>query len=376
MISINKKTCSPIGTAVLVVLFLMLNVSAALAQSSGVCLDSDNDGWGWDGSQSCRIENAGAGSSAQCIDEDGDGWGWDGENSCLATAAGPAAGGSACIDEDGDGWGWNGSASCRIQAAPVNQAPVSQGPGNPPNPGVSGGNGRFNASRDLVALHFDHAPDRDDGHAAAAALAVVRKLGLNVQVVSATYGVWSADRYVPESVSLMNSVWGSNWLDAHNSHSMSVEQATQRWVTTLSAGGDVWIAEGGPSDFTAAVIQNIARQYPEIQTRSRIHLIQHSDWNEDHTLRASLNYVRSNVRYVKIADGNEPNATADFRNFSQSFVDGVTRSQYGSAWRAAFSYLSPYEKLDFSDTVELLHIVGTSLNAVATVDDFAREFIY
>ena len=30
------------------------------------------------------------------------------------------------------------------------------------------GSARFDASADLVSLHYDHAPDRDDGHSAAA----------------------------------------------------------------------------------------------------------------------------------------------------------------------------------------------------------------
>lgn len=46
-----------------------------------------------------------------CIDTDGDGWGWDGTASCVASAP-PIA---ECIDSDGDGWGWNGRKSCRIE---------------------------------------------------------------------------------------------------------------------------------------------------------------------------------------------------------------------------------------------------------------------
>ncbi len=61
------------------------------------CIDSDGDGWGWDGTQSCRLD---------CIDTDGDGWGWDGTQSCLIT--------TACIDSDGDGYGWNGHETCTV----------------------------------------------------------------------------------------------------------------------------------------------------------------------------------------------------------------------------------------------------------------------
>ena len=44
------------------------------------CIDTDGDGWGWDGTDSCLIEIA---EDIECIDSDGDGWGWDGTMTCL-----------------------------------------------------------------------------------------------------------------------------------------------------------------------------------------------------------------------------------------------------------------------------------------------------
>ena len=48
------------------------------------------NGWGWNAttSQSCApLENvSNTQSSAQCIDTDGDGWGWDGTDSCIPWA--------------------------------------------------------------------------------------------------------------------------------------------------------------------------------------------------------------------------------------------------------------------------------------------------
>jgi len=43
------------------------------------CVDPDGDGWGWNGSHSCKMP---ASTQTQCIDTDGDGWGWDGKRSC------------------------------------------------------------------------------------------------------------------------------------------------------------------------------------------------------------------------------------------------------------------------------------------------------
>ncbi len=52
-------------------------------------------------------------SAGECVDTDGDGWGWDGQQSCVMQSIARAAT-TACIDTDGDGWGWNGVESCRV----------------------------------------------------------------------------------------------------------------------------------------------------------------------------------------------------------------------------------------------------------------------
>ena len=236
-------------------------------------------------------------------------------------------------------------------------------------------NSSFNIDRDLVAIHFDHAPDRDDGHAAVAALMVRDKLGLNVQVVAGAYGVYNRDRYDPESERVMSAVWGSEWLNAHSNRAGSVNAAVNRWTSVLAAGGSVWVAEGGQSDFTASVVRIINRNHSEFDTTRLIHVIQHSDWNEDHALPEDLNYTRNNTRYIKIDDGNNPNATADFRFESHNngaFVARAQSSSYSNQWAVAFDYLTPGEKLDFSDTVELMHIVG--LGEIRDVDEFGDYF--
>ena len=108
------------------------------------CLDPDGDGWGWDGTASCRVDGQSSAthlsdlavasdappSSNACVDGDGDGWGWDGTASCRVDVQNQSSGThiadaarspdtsqgvpNACLDEDGDGWGWDGSASCRV----------------------------------------------------------------------------------------------------------------------------------------------------------------------------------------------------------------------------------------------------------------------
>ncbi len=72
----------------------------ALPEQTTGCIDTDGDGWGWDGRQSCQIV------TGECIDSDGDGWGWNGIATCAPTSR-------ECVDTDGDGWGWNGFQTCQ-----------------------------------------------------------------------------------------------------------------------------------------------------------------------------------------------------------------------------------------------------------------------
>jgi len=51
-------------------------------EASSVCVDTGllGDGWGWNGTSSCRVTSTT--TQALCYDFDGDGWGWDGTMSC------------------------------------------------------------------------------------------------------------------------------------------------------------------------------------------------------------------------------------------------------------------------------------------------------
>ena len=91
------------------------------------CVDTApvGDGWGWDGTTSCRVNGGEQPVVAACEDTApvGDGWGWDGTTSCRVSAAmQPVA--ATCEDTApvGDGWGWDGTTSCRVSG---NQMPVT-----------------------------------------------------------------------------------------------------------------------------------------------------------------------------------------------------------------------------------------------------------
>jgi hypothetical protein len=140
----------------------VINIRVSQGSTNSSCDYSDaasNGGWGWNAmtSQSCPpLENVSNPlPAAQCIDTDGDGWGWDGSRTCIPTAGNPATGtgvdsncdysdaasnggwgwnattsqscaplenvsnplpAAQCIDTDGDGWGWDGTKTCVIAA--------------------------------------------------------------------------------------------------------------------------------------------------------------------------------------------------------------------------------------------------------------------
>ena len=124
-------------------------------------------------------------------------------------------------------------------------------------------------------------------------------------------------------------------------------------------------------DFTADVLRAMPAEL-----RKNVFVIQHSTgWNVNNTSVANRAYVRNAANYKTIGDGNTPNnGTADFNNKSDSFVTKALNSQWGALWTRAFNYLNPDSKLDFSDTVELLHILSVPVSQVSTVNDFAREY--
>ena len=234
---------------------------------------------------------------------------------------------------------------------------------------------QFVQDQDLISLHYDHAPDRDDGHATVAALAVVRSRGIVPHVVSGAHGTGNADQYVPAAEVVMRAAWGSAWEDANGNRQAAVNATSARWLNTLLNGGDIWVAEGGQSDFTTAVVRSINTSNPGINTRTRIHVVQHSRFNESNSNQSDLRFSQANTDYILINDGNDDNGTADLNMRSDSFVQLARNSQFGSAWNAAFSYLNPNVKLDFSDTVLLLHILGIGRDQIATVDDFGAIFL-
>ena len=238
------------------------------------------------------------------------------------------------------------------------QAPLSDGP--------------FDPSNDLLSLHYDHA-DLDDGLSAMAAMEIATAFDLKTLVVSGTT-VAGFDGYMPESEPVMRAAWGDDWLDANADRADALRRSVEQWLVTLDAGGRVWVAEGGVSDFTAEVVREIKRQRPNLDTSTAIHVVQHNQRNESQSTAEHLAFVMANTAYERIDDGNSANGTADLRQQSDAFETAALNGRHGPSWSVAFNYL-PASELDFSDTVEVLHILGIDIDEVADPDDFARRFL-
>lgn len=241
------------------------------------------------------------------------------------------------------------------------------------------------ASNDLLVLHYDNCPDKDDGHAIPAGKSVVEKYDINnVLTVNGTCGNSILNRFNSASNKVMKASWGNEFLDADDQRTSAVQESANRWASTLSNGADVWIAEGGQSDFTADVVRQIASRYSNIDLK-RIHVIQHSAgrtaYNEKFTDSSNLAYLKNKTSYQPIANGNVGgNGTADLNQQSFYFVSTARASRFSAEWNAGFEYLPPdctvrteNCKLDFSDTVELLYIVDDT--GTQNVNDFANNYL-
>lgn len=234
---------------------------------------------------------------------------------------------------------------------------------------------RFNSKTDLLIMQFDCKTDVDDIHSAAALKTLMTSeqfSAINYYAVAGTYGVQEG-LYVPPN-DLLNIAFGENWADAHNNKPEAVEKVKAVVIDYLNNGGNIWIAEAGQSDFSAALIKALQKDAPELNTSKRIHIVQHSDWNEEVTSAESLSYVKVNSNYHKIPDGNaEGNGTPGFLtpNYT-AWKTKVKDPELLQIWRLAVEIGSKYNAkdgrynneavasggLDFSDLSEVCWILG------------------
>ena len=249
--------------------------------------------------------------------------------------------------------------------------------------------GQFNTGGDLYLAQFDSKTDVDDIHTVAAVgtlLADPRFSGVSFHAVAGAYGIQEGE-YVP-APELFDMVFGDHWSDAHNDYKGALKAVTGIVVETLDNGGDIWIAEAGQSDFSADLVRQVKLASPGIDTRTRIHIVQHSDWNEESAAPVNLAYVKKNTAYHKIADGNATgNGTPGFRTDSDTgWTRATANVKTGPFWIEARGIADKYNGedgrylneaikaggMDFSDTSETCWIFG--FVRIFDVSQFFDEF--
>lgn len=235
--------------------------------------------------------------------------------------------------------------------------------------------GRFDVEKDLLMVQYDCKTDVDDLHTVAAFVSLMSNpqfSDVNYHAVAGTYGVQEG-LYVPPN-ELFQLAFGANWTDAHERIDAAAQEAKGRVKEALQAGGNIWMAEAGQSDFSAALIKAVKADLPDLATKDRFHIVQHSDWNEEVTGAEAMQFVKANATYHKIPDGNAVGngtpgfKTPDFKDWDSK----VTNSRLNEIWTLAVDLGNKYNNkegrynntaveaggLDFSDLSETCWIFG------------------
>lgn len=142
----------------------------------------------------------------------------------------------------------------------------------------------FNFKKDLLLMHFDCKTDVDDIHSAAALKMLMSDScfsNVDYYAVAGTYGIQEG-LYVPPN-ELFKLAFGDKWVDAHADREKAINKMKDVTLKCLLTGGNIWIAEAGQSDFSAELIKAIQKDAPTVNTSKQIHIVQHSNWNEEVT---------------------------------------------------------------------------------------------
>ena len=249
--------------------------------------------------------------------------------------------------------------------------------------------GNFDIDKDLLLAHYDFKTDVDDLQSVAALATLLSDSSysnINYHAVAGTYGIQEG-LYVPPN-ELLNLAFGDNWTDAHRNLKNAVTQVQRIAVSTLENQGDIWIADAGQSDFSAKLIQAIQADLSNMNISHRIHLVQHSDWNEDVTSPASLDFVKTTIDYHKIPDGNGVgNGTPGFRSPEYTmWKEKIRNPKLIEIWQLAIDLSNRYNGkegryyneaiaaggLDFSDLSEVCWTLG--LQDMKDTEHFFNRF--
>ncbi len=249
--------------------------------------------------------------------------------------------------------------------------------------------GFLDPTKDLLLAHYDCKTDVDDLHSVAAFATLLAQDGfskINYHVVAGTYGIQEG-LYVPAE-KLFGLAFPDHWSDAHNNPVKTLAKVRIMTKETIENKGDIWIAEAGQSDFSAKLIAAIHSDFPQLDLSTRIHVVQHSDWNEKVTSPSSLDFLKTSIDYQKIPDGNiVGNGTPGFQSANyEEWKEKLKNQKTTKIWNLAQElahrfngvegrYLNETIEaggLDFSDTAEICWILG--LNDIKDSKEFFNRF--
>ena len=244
----------------------------------------------------------------------------------------------------------------------------------------------FDPRVDLLALHYDCSPDPDDMQSLAAdrtllehtfglawvrlhVVPVIGTFGKNdayksascERVAQAAWGDVTGFLRASEPTTALPAdgrVWKWQWHGSTPASSVggwqrapgSVGKAMSRWHTTLEAGGQVFVKEGGQSDFTTEVVGRLEARWPGIGRC--VHVVQHAKWNEEQNGEGVTSLVENFTDYLApvgvargtgvVTDGNKP--LAAFNKLQNAlFVAAANASGWACAWRVAFEEFGKHE---------------------------------
>jgi hypothetical protein len=246
---------------------------------------------------------------------------------------------------------------------------------------------RFNKHSDIILAHYDCKTDADDIHSAAALATLFLSnayVSVEYHTVIGTYGIQDGEYInVPQ---YFEDLFPDNFSDAHNDFDNALTTASSKASRILENDGDVWIAEGGQSDFSYHIVKLLEKQYSKSLLRQRIHIIQHSEWNEKNTTQPFLEYLKTNIDYISIPDGNiQGNGSPGFNSAKyEDIVESINHQKVKEIWVKSIKtakvyngqgnrYLNPTMKdngLDFSDFSEICYIL--SLEELDNIDQYFK----
>ncbi|GAA0881177.1 hypothetical protein GCM10009119_41470 [Algoriphagus jejuensis] len=243
--------------------------------------------------------------------------------------------------------------------------------------------------KDLLLVQMDCKTDVDDIHTAAALYTLMSQpdfQGVNYLPVAGTYGVQEGLYVSPNE--LLDVAFGKKWADADADRAKALKEVMKKAKKALNSGGDIWIAEAGQSDFSALLIQEIQKTMSQIKPSERIHVVQHSNWNEKVTSEEALAFVKATADYHKIPDGNAVgNGSPGFRTpgYTQ-WQTQLSDPKQLEVWQLAVKIGLEYNGvegrynneavaengLDFSDLSEVCYILG--LEEIKDTEEFFGRF--